>query len=74
MLQTAGQGPPGIVPPDTSYEDGVTSVPGADRLTTDVRTLVSVGTLGTGHIITGHRDQEATPAQALPLDNIGIQL
>ena len=43
------QEPDDIVPPDTSYEDGVTSVPGADRLTTDVRTLVSVGTQGTGH-------------------------
>ena len=47
-----------------SCEGGVTSVPGADSLTTDVRTLVSVGTgywvPGTSAPDTGH--QEATPA------------
>ena len=60
MLQTAGQEPDDIVP-DTcgdnhrvSCEGGVTSVPGADSLTTDVGPWL-VWVLGTGHITTGHR-------------------
>ena len=38
-----------------SCEGGVTTAPGADRLTTDVRTLVSVGTGYTGYRAHHHR-------------------
>ena len=73
------QEPDDIVPPDTSYEDGVTTATVCRVLTGWQLTcgpwLVWVHWVpATGHIITGHRDQEATPAQALPLDNSGIQL
>ena len=62
-----------------SCEGGVTSVPGADRLTTDVRTLVSVGTGYTGyrahqHQTPGSRRRHQHRRQGSPLDNIGIQL
>ena len=50
----------------------VTSVPGADRLTTDVRTLVSVGTLGTGHW--AHHHRTPGPGGDTSMDNSGIQL